>query len=239
MLVVLACAGCDVVAGVDVAARPCDVDTFAGAPVALVDGATSFSVSWDRDLLVYTEGAQVFEQALPDGEPQPIDLGIYPVFALALAPEADALFYSAAIEPPQLTAALRAGPTAWTLDGGAPIGSFAGTPSSPEFGPRHVLVRLTSPGDVQEYEQDGDTWRAVGEVHPVDGGFAPNLSASGLDVVFESLDGVFVAHRDHVGEWFGEATAILPGEHHSPQLLDRCRELYVIDPSLVLNRYDR
>jgi hypothetical protein len=235
LLVLLA--GCDVVAGVEIERAPCDAGTFAGIPTSDVVAATGFSLSWDRDLLVYSDDRAVFQQRLPGGDPTPIDLGIYDVGELALAPEGDALFFTQQIEPPIVAAALRDG-TSWTFDGVAPAGSFAGTPSSPEFGPRRVLVRLAMGGAVQEYEQDGNTWVPVGPTQTVDSAIAPNLTPSGLDMVFASHDGVLVAHRASVGDWFGEPLLILPGEHQFPQLLDRCRELYTLD-DLVVRRYAR
>jgi len=235
LLVLLA--GCDVVAGVEIERAPCDAGSFADIATTDVVAATGFSLSWDRDLLVYSGDGAVFQQRLPGGDATPIDLGIYDVGELALAPEGDALFYTRQIEPPVVAAALRDG-TAWTFDGVAPAGSFAGTPSSPEFGPRRVLVRLAAGGAVQEYEQDGNAWMPVGPTQAVDSAIAPNLTPSGLDMVFASSGGVLVAHRASVDEWFGEPLLILPGEHQFPQLLDRCRELYTLD-QLVVRRHAR
>ena len=239
-LALLVLAGCDVVAGVDVEVRPCDDgnDMFDGDPITIA-AANAFSLSWDRDLVVYVLDALVYEQRLPDGDPQLIDLGIYTVEQVALAPEADALFYSSAIEPPLLAAALRIAPAQWTFDGAAPAGVYAGTPSSPEYGPRRVLVRMTVAGQVQEYVQDGNTWRSIGDAFPVGGTHAPNLTASGLDMVFSDTTGVYAAHRPSADAAFTEPTLLLAGEHSRPQLLDRCHELYVIDPDQVINRYDR
>jgi hypothetical protein len=237
-LVLLALAGCDVVAGVDTEVRPCGDDMFDGDPVTIT-AADAFSLSWDRDVLVYVFQAFVYEQRLPDGEPQMIDLGIYPIDQVALAPEADALFYSPALEPPELVAALRIAPTQWTFDGAAPAGAYAGTPTSPEFGPRRVLVRPVLAGPIQEYVQEGNAWVAVGSALAIGGDHAPNLTASGLDMVFADPVGVHIAHRRSVDVAFGEPQLILGGEHARPQLLDRCHELYVIDPGEVINRYDR
>jgi len=237
-LALLVLAGCDVVAGVDAEPRPCGDDMFDGDPVTIT-AANAFSLSWDRDVLVYVLDALVYEQRLPDGEPKVIDLGIYPIDQLALAPEADALFYSSALEPPELAAALRVAPTQWTFDGAAPAGTYAGTPSSPEFGPRRVLVRQVLGGPIQEFVQDGNAWVPVGSPLAIAGDHAPSLTASGLDLVFADATGVYSAHRGSVEVPFGEPQLILAGEHARPQLLDRCHELYVIDPDQVINRYDR
>ena len=235
LLVLLA--GCDVVAGVEIERAPCDAGSFADVATSDLVAATGFSLSWDRDLIVYLTDTGAFQQRLPGGDAIAIDLGIYDVGEPALAPEGDALFYTQQIEPPLVVAALRAG-TSWTFDGVAPAGSFAGTPSSPEFGPRRVLVRVAMGGAVQEYEQDGNAWVPVGALQAVDSTIAPNLTPSGLDMVFASRDGVLVAHRASVDEWFGEPLLIQPGEHQFPQLLDRCRELYTLD-QLVVRRYAR
>ena len=237
-LALLVLAGCDVVAGVDAEARPCGDDMFDGEPVTIT-AANAFSLSWDRDVLVYVLDTFVYEQRLPDGDPQLIDLGIYPVEQVALAPEADAVFYSSALEPPELAAALRVAPAQWTFDGAAPAGTYAGTPSSPEFGPRRVLVRPVLAGSIQEFVQDGNAWVPVGDPLAIAGDHAPNLTASGLDLVFADTTGVYIAHRSNVDVAFGAPQLILGGEHARPQLLDRCRQLYVIDPDQVINRYDR
>jgi len=214
--------GCDVVLGIDASVKPCGNDSFASVKPAAIGTADTFSLSWD-------------------GTPAPIDLGVYVPIPIALTPEADAMFYSAMIEPPVLQAAVRGGSTTtWNVDAIVPTGTFAGTPSAADFGPRRVLVRLRADqASVQEYEDVAGSWQPVGDAHDVDGAFAPNLTPSGLDMVYAASDAVYVAHRASMSQWFGDPVAILPGAHASPQLLDQCRELYVVDPPQVLDRYAR
>jgi hypothetical protein len=233
----LACGGCDAVFGVAVDSKPCDDGSFAHAKPAELVAADSFSVSWDEDQIVYSVDGLVYQRALPDGTPVKIDVSIYPPAALALAPEGDALFLTAEEEPPLLQAATH--DATWTVDPIVPAGTTAGTPSAAEFGPRRVLVRQHAMDpDVQEYEADGAAWHPVGDPHPVAGERAPNLTPSGLDMVYADDTGVFVAHRATTDAWFGAAVQILPGRHAFPQLLGHCRALYAADAGMV-RRYDR
>lgn len=236
--------GCDTVFGLDAEERPCDGSSFAAATPVDITAANMFSVSWDRSLVVFVTDGIAYERALPDGPPTPIDLGIYVDMALALTPEADALFFTAAIEPPVLMGALRSTAGAWSPAPVVPRGTFAGTPSADAFGPRRLLVRLRfGLPDVQEYEDDAGKWMPVGAPHAVDGGFAPNLTPNGLTMVYVNpageLPGVYSASRPSTAEWFGPPVAILPGGHQQPQLLDKCKQLFVVDDDQVLRRYDQ
>ena len=239
LAIALCASGCDYVFGLDHGPAPCSVASFASATPTALMAADAFSISWDQTLVVYTQAGFAFEQALPHGTPMPIDLGIYVPESLALTPEGDALFFSAAIEPPLLQTAVRASPGAWDADAIRPRGVFAGTPSADEFGARRVLVRLRDDAmDVQEYVDDGGKWQPTGDPHVVATTSAPNLSASGLDMTFTGVDadnapGVFVAHRSSTAEWFDDPVVILPGQHASPQLLGSCTQLYVDDDGMV------
>lgn len=209
--------------------RPCDDSSFASAkPTHIVD-AYAFSVTWERDRMYFATGL-TYEMSLPNGKPQAVDLGPYSADTLAVAPEGDGMFFTVAFEPPMLLGAVQTG-SAWASDPLVPLGTYAGTPTAAAFGPRRVLVRLRySLSQVQEYEDDGNTWQPVGPVHSIPGDFAPNLTPAGFDMVYADHAGaVWIAHRPSVGEWFGDATMILDGQHQFPQLLDRCHELYVID----------
>jgi hypothetical protein len=251
-VLVLACAagGCDLVFGVSDDAAPCGDESFAGAVSTAIVTAQAFSVSWAGDRIAYEDSGVLRDRPLPDGAPRSIDLTVYDALEIALTPEADAMFFTANIEPPVLQAFVRSG-ASWLLDGVVPSGAIAGSPSAVEFGPRRVLVRIRQdlPG-VQEYEADGDHWRPVGDVHPVGGmQAAPNLTPSGLDMIYTELigdaPGVVVAHRPSTGAWFGAPRVILPGSYESAQLLGRCRTLYALDvrPELgagaIVRRYDR
>ena len=246
-LALAAAGGCDLVLGVDAQTAPCGDESFASAARTDVMVADDFSLSWARDRIVYESGGIVYEMSLPGGEPAVIDAMVYPPSALALAPEGDALFATAQIEPPVLTAAVRTGPARWEVDGVVPIGTIAGTPSAVEFGPRRVLVRLRPRiPEVQEYEADGNQWRPIGETHAIPGDRAPNLTPGGLDVVYDDRfadqPAVYIAHRSSIDAKFGPPTAILPGAHTSPQLLGRCRSLYTADiepgHDRVVRRYE-
>jgi hypothetical protein len=211
--------------------------------------AEVFSVSWDGDRIVYSSGDFLYEQALPAGDPVPIATASnFPSEiprAVALAPEGDAMFVTAAAEPPLLRAAVRSAAAVWTPDAVVPQGALAGSPSAAEFGPRRVLVRLRDVRpEVQEYEAQDTRWQPIGEPHAIGGLYAPNLTPSGLDMVYQDSadDGpaVFVAHRGSTAAWFGAPVAIMAGEHAFPQLLARCHALYTLDAvDRVVRRYDR
>lgn len=248
-LAVGAAGGCDLVFGVDGSAAPCGDGSFATAASSSVVTAEAFSVSWAGDRIVYESGGELDEQPLPRGAPSAIRASMYVPLAIALAPEGDAMFYTAEGEPPVIQAIVRSG-ASWQLDPVVPDGVTAGVPSAAEFGPRRVLVRVRSGlPDVQEYEADGDRWRPVGDVHAVGdvvgAARAPNLTPSGLDMLYAVPDGdapaVFIAHRASTDAWFGPPVAILPGIHESPQLIGRCRTLYALDVASVrtVRRYAR
>jgi len=228
--------GCDVVFGADIMPpAPCPTPSFDGAKTTDLMVADAFSLSWDRDRILLVRAGQLTEQTLPDGKPEPIDIGSYVPMSVSLAPEGDALFYSIAVEPPQLHAEVKRS-SGWITDDVVPIGTYAGTPSADEFGPRRVIVRLTDDtAMVQEYVAQGDAWFTADTPKPLDGAFTVNLSPDALDMTYLGVDSdgapsVMLAHRTTTDVWFDPPTAILHGNHASPQLVDRCRQLYVIDP---------
>jgi hypothetical protein len=251
-LAVVITGGCDLVFGVGVDTAPCGDASFATAASSTVITADAFSVSWAGDRIVYEFAGELDEQPLPRGAASQIRASSYVALALALAPEGDAMFYTASGgdgDQPLLQAIVRSG-ASWQLDPDVPAGATAGVPSAAEFGPRRVLVRVTSGlPEVQECEADGDRWRPVGDVHAVDGVFrAPNLTPSGLDMLYADPaadpPAVFIAHRASTDAWFGPPVAILPGSYQSPQLIGRCRTLYALDvapglSSTIVRRYDR
>jgi hypothetical protein len=252
-LALLLVAGCDVVIGLESKIEPCRpvlVDPETGTDI--VD-ATSSSIDWDEQFAILrTPGAEVKQYTLPDGPltESAIDLGIYDRQALALVPEGDALFFTAAIEPPILQGAVRVGQT-WRLVDELPVGTMAGTPSAREFGPRRVLVRLRmSKPEVQEFEEVAGRWEPIGSPLLLPGDEGPNLTPNGLTLVFQGtialtdeggaslLEGIFVAGRATVDEPFDEPELILDGNYNSPQLLGRCSRLYVVDqPTARLRRF--
>jgi hypothetical protein len=239
-LALVALCGCDAVLGLDDTPRACGDGTFdAATPVDVVHGET-FSVSWDRDLVVYTALGIPYQQRLPDGQPEAIDLGVETPTSFALAPEGDAVMFSVVLDTPVVKAALRVGGATWNMRGLAPVGAYAGTPSADEFGPRRVLVRPSFESDLQEYEDQDGQWVAIGDLHALDGSFAPNLTPNGLDMVWSGAGAVVIAHRTTRDDWFGDPVQILAGAHIGPQLLDRCNQLFVADSdggSLVVRRY--
>ena len=224
---------------------PCDTTSFASAKGVDITVAEAFSISRDRSLAVIQAEGLAYQLALPGGAPQPIDLGVYPAQNFAMSPDGDALFYTASIEPPTLLGALRSGES-WKLDATVPKATFVGTPSADEFGPRRMLARLQMTSDqLQEYEDDDGVWTPHGELQKLVGVAAPNLTPDGLSMVYSVSDPttgdsvVFLASRASMTDWFGDPVAILPGQHSAPQLLDVCRQLFVVDNDGVLRRYDR
>jgi hypothetical protein len=246
--VLLLLAGCDFVFGVNGQPEACelaDFDSATGTP--LVD-ADEFSVDWDQTFAVISQNGASFQVTLPSGTPEPIDLGLYINLDFALAPEGDALFYTAAIEPEELRGALRGGNT-WRLDAAVPRGTFAGTPSADVFGPRRVLVRVRANDEtIQEFENDDGTWVPIGEPLAVSCLAVPNLTPNGLTMVYASPGpdgnpaGVFAQSRDTVDAAFGPPVALRAGGLRVPQLCGQCQQLYAIDSAgehTMLVRFDR
>lgn len=251
LLVGVLCGGCDVVFGLDEPNAPCALSSFANAKQTEITLADEFSLSWDLSLLVYSTSVESFEQKLPGGTATQIDLGLYTNTGFGLDPEGNALFYTTSTEPPVLHAAVRGAPGEWRDDPDVPVGSFAGTPSADAFGPRRVLVRMRPDQDaVQEYEDDSGRWKPVGDIQMVHGGVAPNLTPNGLTMVYatqldDGTQAIVGATRASTADWFGAPVVLLPGAARSPQLLDRCSQLYVVETSDTmtaagaLNRYAR
>lgn len=239
LVLLLALSGCDLVVGISDDPRPCDATAFTGSAAAIVE-AESFSIDWDQQFAVASKAGLAFEVQLSDGTQTPIDLGIYPPAELSLAPEGEGLLFTAETEPPMLVAAARKSDTPWMMGGRTPAGTYAGTPSADAFGPRHALVRVR-PGDtaVQEFVDDNGVWTPIGDPHELPAIGAPNLTPSGLTMVFATADGVFQATRSSRDAWFGDPVMVLPGMHGAPQLLGRCSNLYVIDGPSMVTRYDR
>lgn len=222
--------GCDAVFGLDGDPAPCGSEMFTAAPSDLAHAMT-FSMSRDASLIVLEHMGQNF-QMRDGGDPEPIDLGAYMAATYSLAPDGASLFYTAAIEPPQLLGAYRDG-DGWQTGAVVPRATYVGTPSAGEYGPRRLLARISPTStDVQEYELDDAGWTAHGEPLPVAGGFAPNLTPTGLTMVFAATDGVYLASRDSLDAPFAAPAMILPGPHRAPQLLDACHTLYTVDIDL-------
>jgi hypothetical protein len=247
LVAVLASGGCDRVFGLSGGElAPCGDQSFEGAKATTIGPGDSFSVSWDRDRIVYSPNDGIaYEQALPDGAPHQIDLGPYPADVIALAPEGDAVFVTAILETPTLQASVRVDGS-WTEDPIVPVGTFAGTPTAAELGPRRVLVKLRiTEAAVQEYEDQDGHWQPVGVPHDVPSTFAPNLTPAGFDMVYSdgSANAVVIAHRSSLDEWFGNPVVLLYGAHRFPQVLDRCHQLFVSETNALgraeVQRYDR
>jgi hypothetical protein len=234
--------GCDFVFGLTGQPDPCELASFDGEASAIAE-ADAFSVDWDQTFALIDHDGATFELALPAGEQTPIELGLYTHVTLALAPEGNAVFYTIAIEPFELRAALR-GDSAWQLDAAVPPGTFAGTPSADSFGPRRVLVRMrANDEEVQELVDDDGRWMPIGAPFAVPGDASPNLTPNGLTMVFAALDaqgmpGVFAASRDDVDSEFGEPVLLRAGAYRTPQLCGKCQQLYAISDGTLV-RYDR
>jgi hypothetical protein len=239
LLLLLALSGCDLVVGISDDPRPCDATTFTGSGAPIID-ADAFSIDWDQQFGVMSKSGLAFEYQLADGTQTPIDLGVYVPGEFALSPEGTGLFFTAETEPMMLVAAARKADTPWMMGGRTPAGTYAGTPSADAFGPRHAIVRVR-PGDtaVQEFVDDNGVWKPIGDPHELAAIGAPNLTPSGLTMVFATGDGVYQATRSSRDVWFGEPTLVLAGMHRAPQLLGRCSNLYTVDGQSMVTRYDR
>jgi hypothetical protein len=247
LALLLGVCGCDVVFGLDEDPASCSQASFAQAKTTDIVAAEEVSVSWDMSRAVITSLGIPFEIALPGGQPVVMAIGPYVPVSLGLSPEGDSLLFTGAQETPTLYAAVRASSGTWRIDPNVPTGTYAGTPSADAFGPRRVLVRVHPIGPIQEYEDDNGLWKPVGDPHDLEGVFSANLTPNGLTMVYagtqiDTTPAVFAATRKTTAEWFGPPAVILPGAHTSPQLLDRCQRLYVIDSldqeNSVLREYD-
>jgi hypothetical protein len=226
-----------VIVGLDESPAPCGTASFAKAKVTPITPADDFSISWSLTFAVIVKGGWPYEVALPNGTPVDIDLGVYDDVGMSINPEGNAVFYTAMADVPILHAAVRTSPGNWKEDPILPYGSFAGTPSADEFGPKRVLVILQGVlnAQLQEYENDAGIWNPVGDPHAPIAARAPNLTPNGLTMLYtDDTGGVAMATRKSTADWFGDPVTILPatdnpGDHHAPQLLDQCRQLYVVD----------
>lgn len=232
--------GCDVVVGFSSDPRPCGNATFTGEGTAIT-AADDFSIDWDATFAVITQSGVPYEYRFADRSQTAIDLGGYSDLGLALAPEGNGLFFTASIEPPTLMAA-GLEKSSWVRGQRVPQGTYAGTPSADVFGPRRAVVRLDPTSEmVQEFEDQDGLWVAVGDPHDVPGIVAPNVTPNGLTMVYRGgtdNPGIFQATRTTTDAWFGEPVLVLAGDHHFPQLLGRCSDLYVVDDS-TLTRFER
>lgn len=247
--------GCDAVFGLDGTDLPeCELASFRDVqPVTVVENTEVFSWDRERDHLVIAADGSAFElDADFPAERTVIDLQPnYQMTTVSLAPEGDQIFYTASIEPPQLFSARRDEVGGWRFDRNVPSGGGAGTPTLALLGPRRILVRVSFyANEVQEYEeQDGGTWKPVGDRHIVNADTVVNLSSDGLTMVYDGYDaearrGVFAAQRSSLGEWFRGTIQILAGTHPSPQLSDSCEILHAIGDGdgttpRALVRYER
>lgn len=228
-------AGCDLAFGVHGDAQPCTPGAFTHAVYEDLAVAEDYSVDWDQTFAVIHRDGTTYHVPF-GGEPTQIDLGIYVPSGFALAPEGNALFFTAMVEPPLLQGALRTGDATWQAASVLPRGFFAGTPSADVFGPRRVLVAVD--GGVREFEDDAGRWITVGEPHVVDSLRAPNLTPDGLAAVYAGSDGIYAMTRPNIDAWFDAPVKILDGADRSPQLLGRCQRLYTTHDN-TLRRWDR
>jgi hypothetical protein len=240
---------CDVVWGLSGEPSPCRLDSFDNATTSdEIMAGDHFTVSTGVNRVVVVNVGNILEQPLGGGDPVQLQLGVYTPLSVALAPEGTLLFHSGAIEPPLLQMATRDATGVWTnTDRLPPKGIIAGVPTSADFGPRRVLVKLRAgPPEVQEYEDDGVAWNPIGEPRAIAGIGAPNLTVSGLTMVFTDRDEtgqnfVFAANRDSIDDAFGEPTVIRTSEFGmaDAQLVgNRCNTMFVNEAG-SLKRLDR
>jgi len=253
LLVVANLAACDVVWGVSGEPTACELRSFADRDETdMTTGGDQFTVAADKSLAVFEDKSVLFERSLVDNNPVKLDLGIYPALAVAIAPEGDLLFHSAAIEPPLLQVATRVDGVWTPSDLKAPKGVIAGVPSALVYGPRRVLVRTRYSGpEIQEYEDDGETWQPIGPPQLAPNGDAPNLTENALTMVFADVDPasgatvMFAASRSSRDEWFGTPFPLRTLEvpintRISGQLIGNktCDTLFVSQPN-AFARYDQ
>jgi hypothetical protein len=229
------CSGCDSVLGFDTNPGPCSSASFANAKPTTVMTAEQFSISWDQTRAVVVQRGSTWEVSPLTAKPVAIDIGPYFPMSLGLSPEGDSLLFTAALEPPTLTAVVGGNGT-WRQDPNVPVGTFAGTPSADAFGPRRVLVHMRPGGQLQEYEDDGGLWKTVGDGHDFNGPQSANLTPNGLTMVYtapqdDGTSAVVLATRTSTAGWFGTPVVILAGDHQQPQLLGQCNSLFVLDPN--------
>jgi hypothetical protein len=239
-----AVAACDSVVGIETDAKACKLASFADATAVDITAADDFSIDWDMKFAVVTVNSRPQELDLATKTLSEIDLGPYNDIALALAPEGNALFYTAVIEPMVLEGALRGGAAQWQQGATVPRGTFAGTPSADVFGPRRMLLKVR-PGDamVTELEDDSGVWTPIGDPHELASDHVPNLTPNGLTMVWpgtadDGMPAVLAAQRTTTAEWFGPPTVLRSGMYYNAQLLDDCKRLYTTD-SNMLEEYDR
>lgn len=247
-LLVLALLGsvgaCDAVVGIDTDAKPCTLGSFADAMPTELAPVEDFSVDWDMTFAVVMSGGLAQELDLATRTMSSIELGPYNDVALSLAPEGNAMFYTAVFEPMTLKGALRGGAAQWTLDATVPRGTFAGTPSADVFGPRRMLLKVRPTDDaVIEVEDKSGVWTPVGASHPITSLHAPNLTPNGLTMVYpgiadDGMPALLAAQRKTTSEWFGAATVLRSGAFSNAQLLDECKRLYATD-GMVLQELAR
>lgn len=239
--------GCDLVFDVNTDSEPCELGSFADATPLDLAPADDFSTDWDMTFAVVMDRGLAIELDLAKNTSTPIDLGPYTTLGLSLAPEGNALFYTASAEPALLKGALRPTAAQWLLDAGVPRGTFAGTPSADVFGPRRVLVKERDTStDIQEFEDVAGRWMPIGSPHPMTTDRAPNLTPNGLTMVYVEADEagelvVRAAQRPSIAEWFGAPTTLRAGAFRTAQLLGECKRLFTIETgeSSTLRRYDR
>jgi hypothetical protein len=222
---------------------PCELDDGAFDTAEPVDlgAAEDFSIAVDRDLAVVQVDGLIFEVRLGGGDPVPIFLGDYPAYAFGFAPEGDALFYSAPVEPIELLGAARGADGAWRLGRTVPKATFAGAPSADAYGPRRVIVRVRATDTaVRELEDVAGVWTPIGEPFEIgEGPFAPNLTPSALAMVWSTETAVLAATRATPDAPFAAPRTILSRRARAPQLAaDRCQTLYASELARLV-RSDR
>ncbi len=242
--------GCDVVWGLSGEPSACELRSFEETEeLDMITGADSFTISGDSDRVVVEIAGELYERRLSGGDLVMLPIGQQQSFSFAIAPEGRLLFYALPGEPPKLLAAVRGDDGVWSrADRAAPKGVAAGVPSAEAFGPRRVLVRTRYGGsEIQEYEDDGETWQPIGPPRSGFGVRAPNLTENGLTMVFvdkeltSNQDAVFAASRNSTSDWFGEPRLLRmsPGAT-SAQLIGKktCDTLFTSEQD-ALRRYEQ
>jgi hypothetical protein len=258
---------CDAVWGLTGEPPRCDLGTGAFDGIEAQDlkmTVEDYSVAVDVNRAIASLDGFSYEIDLEiNADPVKLELGEGFIQAgFGLAPEGDFLFFSNEIEPPDLGMAERTSEGWKVSTRQPPKGVHAGTPTAKLFGARRVLVKIGQEGvveqagqvrDTQEYVEDGDSWRPVGDRQALATLFAPNLTPNGMTAVFveQDADGnsvVVIATRKHVSDSFTDRTVIFRADAGSSvrtaqlrgdDVLDKeCSTLFV-DVGNQLQRFDR
>lgn len=166
----------------------------------------------------------------------------YTIAEPAVSPDGNELYYSLALDTPQLHHAHRSGPGQWTEVADAPAYSWAGTPSA--TAPVRMMVDNNDGGaGWQELEQTASGWKPVGAPYPIDQlvddpAHHPSqlaLSSDGLLLLYstsspaaDQTNDLRFAIRASLADRFGAPTVIAHGLFRDATLSDDCKALFAV-----------